>query len=446
MRFSNLLQPHPDPNLQRHWNATQIGLLLLPFSPLLGGGTVLITSLAIWAKYANQLIQHLVNQLLLMLGCWMVIIALFAQRQDYSLPGLFNFLPFFVVFIAQSRLIYTPRQLRRLAWIFVLPSVPIALLGFGQLFLGWHFHVELLQLGRSDGIIVDWVLHERGRPEGRMDALFYYATVLASYLVMTFSLGLGLLVEAIGQYWNARTAQHLSTLLGLGAIVVLDGLALVLTDSRNAWGLALAGCIAFAVYRGWRWVLGIATTMMVAVLEAAYAPAPLRDWFRWVVPRFIWARVNDELFLDRPVASLRLTQWKFAWSMIQQRPLTGWGLRNFTPMYEAAMHYYIGHPHNLPLMLAAEMGIPATLIFYSLIGYVVFRGAIGLRDRVWPDSLAVFTIVVAFLACSLFSLFDVPLFDARINLMGWTLIAALWGIVLAPKYTPLAKRVPPALG
>ncbi|OUC15606.1 MAG: hypothetical protein B0A82_06630 [Alkalinema sp. CACIAM 70d] len=431
-----LFQPHPDPNLRRHWYVTQIGLVLLPFSTLLGGVTLLINSFVLWAKYANQLVQNLVNQVLLMLGVWMIIIALFAQYKGYSLPGLFNFLPFFIVFVAQSRLIESPQQLRRMAWLMVLPSIAIAVIGLGQLFWGWEFHLKLLTVENpngadSDGIILDWLVHRGGRPEGRMSSLFYYATVLASYFVTTFTLSLGLWIEAIFTR-RSRGWQRWLSILGLGAIVALDGVALFLTNSRNAWGIALAACVLYAVYVGWRWVLGVVAWVVVAVLEAAYGPPPLRDWFRAIVPRIIWARINDELFLDRPIASLRATQWKFAWSMIQQRPLTGWGLRNFTPMYEAAMNYYIGHPHNLPLMLAAEMGIPATLIFYSLIGWVMFKGVMWLREsgRSWDDHYAMFSIVLTFAACSVFSLFDVPIFDARINLMGWLLLAGIWGVVL----------------
>ena len=38
-------------------------------------------------------------------------------------------------------------------------------------------------------------------------------------------------------------------------------------------------------------------------------------------------------------------------------------------------------------------------------------------------------IVLAFLGCTVFSFFDVPIFDARINLLGWMLLAGIWGVV-----------------
>jgi O-antigen ligase len=416
------LQHHPDPNFRRLWNVMQVAVLIMPLSTLVGCVTILFCSLVVWRRQANRLVQTFVNQGLLLLGSWMVIIALFAQRRDYSLPGLFNFLPFFVVFIAQAQLIRTTQQMRRLAWLLIFPVVPIAILGLGQLFFRWQFHWQVLNFGDSDGIVLDWALKRYGRPDGRMASLFYYATVLASYLTMTFTLGLGLAIDAYRvKHSNLRR-------WGLSAIVLLNAVALFLTNSRSAWGIAIAVVVIYAVYIGWRWIAWFALGVVGAILGASYGPATgVQNGLRAIVPRMIWARINDDLFLNRPPASLRVNQWKFAWNMIQQRPLTGWGLRNFTPLYQNATQFYIGHPHNLPLMLSAEMGVPATMIFYGLIGWVVYRGVVWLRGAEGRDRFMMFMFVLTFLSCTVFNLFDVPLFDARVNIIGWLVLAAIWG-------------------
>jgi O-antigen ligase len=384
----SLFQPHPDPRLRRHWNVMQWAILLMPINTMVGCVTILVTSIALWKDYANALVQSLVNQALLLLGCWMVIIALFAENNGAAFGGLFNFLPFFIVFIAQSRLIQTPAQLRRVAWLIISPSVIIAALGIGQLFLKWYFHWKFGSIDGSSGILLDWTVAKGGEPLGRMSSLFYYATVLASYFVTTFTLTLGLFVEQ----WQTKRSPPVMAILG-----------------------AIGG--------------------IIAVLEAAYAPPPLSSWFRRIVPRMIWARINDEMF-ERPDASLRTTQWHFAWDMIKQRPLTGWGLRNFSALYQDQMHFFVGHPHNLPLMLSAEMGVPATLLFYGLVGWIVYSGVEWIRgsdDR--GDRAIVLTYVVAFMACTLFSLLDVTLFDARINTLQWLLLAGIWGVCLRAQST-----------
>ncbi len=410
----------------------QWAVLLMPINTMVGCVTILVTSIALWKNYANVLVQSLANQALLLLGCWMVIIALFAENNSNALGGLFNFLPFFIVFIAQSRLIQTPDQLRRLAWIIISPSVVIAALGLGQLFLKWYFHWKFLSIDGSSGILLDWTIAKGGEPLGRMSSLFYYATVLASYFVTTFTLTLGLWVE---QWQTKRSPAMMAILAAIGGINLVG---LFLTNSRNAWGLALAVIVTFATYLGWRWVGALVMALIIAVLEAAYAPPPLSRWFRRIVPRMIWARINDEMF-DRPDASLRTTQWQFAWDMIKQRPLTGWGLRNFSALYKDQTQFFVGHPHNLPLMLSAEMGVPATLLFYGLVGWIVYSGVEWIRGTVDDqrsvgdqrgDRAIVLTYVVAFMACTLFSLLDVTLFDARINTLQWLLLAGIWGVCL----------------
>jgi O-antigen ligase len=460
-KFLAWFYPHPETALNLHWQLTQLSLLLLPFNTLLGALLMFINSCALWTKYANQFVQSLLHQLLLILAAWMTIIALFADRKDFAILGLVNFLPFFVAFIAQSFLFRSVQQLRQLAWLLVMPSIPVSVLAIGQIYGGWGFHFKLLSLFGGDGILLDLLLRSGGEPSGRASSLFYYATILASYLVMTFTVSFGLWVEATGFSKSVRQEQSfpllrqlpeaLQTLLrhpilhhsGLGLLVGLNCTALFLTQSRNAWGIAIAVIFVFAIGLGWRKLMAGMMALLGLVGTAAYGAEPLSDWARTLVPRMIWARINDELFLDRPQASLRLTQWKFATGLIEKRPLTGWGLRNFSTLYEASTGFYVGHPHSLPLMLSCEMGIPATLLFYGVVGSIV-AGSIrqvqlhhlGSRDRTTH-----LTLTIAFLCCTAFSFFDVPIFDARINLFGWMLLSALWGYANAPIAKPSSEEL-----
>ncbi len=130
----------------------------------------------------------------------------------------------------------------------------------------------------------------------------------------------------------------------------------------------------------------------------------------------------------------------------------GWGLRNFTPLYEAKMHLWLGHPHNLLLMLTAETGIPATLLFCGLISWVLAQGVLLLR--VWSDveppeerfhwhqdKLIFFTYLVAFAGCIFFNLLDVTLFDVRVNTLGWFLLSAICGVVYHHRALLLGRHI-----
>ncbi|WP_353737162.1 hypothetical protein [Moorena sp. SIO3B2] len=103
------------------------------------------------------------------------------------------------------------------------------------------------------------------------------------------------------------------------------------------------------------------------------------------------------------------------------------------------MEVWLGHPHNLPLMLTAETGIPGTLILSGLVGSIMVQGIQLLRlwstvatpttRQDWhQDKLILFSYLVAFGSCTLFNLLDVTLFDFRVNTLGWLLLSAIRGV------------------
>lgn len=421
----------------------QVGLLVLPFSTLVGAVAMMVAAIAVWRQQASQIMASRMNQGFIILGGLMILSAILAQYRGDALLGLFNFLPYFFCFISLSPLIQTVHQLRRLGLVLVLPSVLVCLSGYLQLLLGWLGYQQFLHI-QVLWIVIDWEIDLRGTPPGRMSAVLTYANVLASYLVMTVSLGLGFWIEAIQHSRQAVTqgdrTQWTCTTAAWTGLLLLNLGALILTNSRNAWAIASGVCLIFAVYVGWRWLVAFVGFIVGAILAAAFAPIQVQQPLRAVVPAFFWARVTDDLYPDRPVPTLRATQWEFAWSLMQQRPGLGWGLRNFTPLYQAQTGFILGHPHNLPLMLFAEVGIPATGLFLSLVGWVLAQGIqYWRRLENWQksepqktlktgDRLIYFSFLIAFFSITIFSLFDVTLFDARVNIMGWMLLIGIWGI------------------
>ena len=95
------------------------------------------------------------------------------------------------------------------------------------------------------------------------------------------------------------------------------------------------------------------------------------------------------------------------------------------------MHLWLGHPHNFFLMLTAETGIPATILFCSLVGWVIAQGVLLLKN--WSGEagsrLIFFSYLIAFFGCILFNTVDVTLFDFRVNTIGWLLLASIGGVV-----------------
>ncbi|HBB35169.1 MAG TPA: polymerase [Cyanobacteria bacterium UBA8803] len=417
---------------QRAWGCAQWGVLLFPLLPTWGGVGLFLALANVWKHEYRQIIQYPLNWGFAIWSVWLLIASSLAFKPVEAFLGLANFLPFLIFFVAFTVLIQTPQQLRRLGWILVIPSIPVVILGIGQILWGWTTPVAWQA-------ILGWVLEPQGNPPGRMASVFMYANILAAYLVIVFILASGLWLEAIVEAFrrNVSTTHKLRWRIGFLTVAVMaNGIALILTNSRNAWGVAIAACLAFALYQGWRWLVAVVVAAATAVLGAAFSPSPLREWLQAIVPAYFWARLTDQLYPDRPVALMRMTQWRFAWFLTQQRPWTGWGLRNFTPLYEQQMNLWLGHPHSLLLMLTAETGIPATLLLFGLVGYILGEGVLLLTKcpSEWEqDRLIIFSYLVAFGGCILFNSVDVTLFDLRVNTLGWLLLSGICGVVINKK-------------
>ena len=412
--------------------------------PALGGVGLALALLGTWKLEYRRIIGHHLNWGLAVWSIGLVMTSCFALKPSEAFLGLANFLPFLLFFAALSVLIQTPAQLRQIAWILVIPSLVVVSLGLGQLFLGWVSPAPLQA-------VFGWVLDAKGNPPGRMASVFMYANILSAYLQIVLILGIGLWIETF-QAWRQRWNQFQGTqLVFLSVVVIGNAIALILTNSRNAWGIAFVACLSFALYLGWHWLVVGVTAAAGSILWASFGPHIGRQWLRGIVPAFFWARLSDQLYPNRPVALMRTTQWHFAWTMAQERPWMGWGLRNFTPLYEAKMHLWLGHPHNMLLMLTAETGIPATLLFCSLISWVLAQAVLllGIWSDVTPsvasyqwnqDKLILFSYLIAFTGCTLFNMFDVTLFDLRVNTLGWLLLSAICGVVHQYKGILIRRR------
>ncbi len=428
---------HPHSHLQTPWNVTQIGLLIFPLSPLVGGVSILLAALRTCQLEYRRVIHSPLNRGFALLSVLLIISCSVADDKIPAFLGLFNLLPFFLVFAGLSTLIQTTAQLRQIALIFVIGSVPVVIMGFGQIFWGWSFQLQVLW------ILLDIGLDSGGDPPGRMASIFMHANLFAAYLAIAFTLGLGLLLEQ----WPLRISDvvkwpfkkdamnRVSTRfypIVLMVSVITSFVALILTDSRNGWAIAIVACLAYALYQGWHLIIAGVGSIITSVMLAAFAPSPIAEAFRRFVPAYFWARLNDQMYPDRPVALMRTTQWEFAWSLTQQQPWTGWGLRSFSDLYKAQMQIDLGHPHNLFLMLSAETGLPSALLFFGCVAWIWFAGVQLLQKPNYldkKDRLIFFSYIIVILQWVIFNTVDVTLFDFRLNTISWLFLSALWGVV-----------------
>ncbi len=422
-----------------HWlkNTLKFGVFLLPFSADFGATALGITLLGLWQQKYKDIIKNRLNWGWGFLLVWLVLTSVTAVYSRYSWEGLGNFLPSLLLIASFPCFFKDFLRLYQLAWWLVLTSIPVCFLGFMQLFFGWETPLFLHRIG------IKMIAY--GHPDGRMSSLLMYANTLAFFLVVGFTLSIGLWIFHYRRDSIIKNQRINWQLLILTVAILFNGIGLILTNSRSAWGLAVLGLMAFAVYLRWYWIIISIFLVIFVIVWAAWIPF-YQDFMRQLVPSYFWARLTDDLYDDRYVTALRTTQWGVAWKMMLQRPFWGWGLRNFTPVYQQEMNVWMGHPHNLFLMLLAEIGVFGTLLFSGLVGTILGKAVqlmIHLNKSLnrWKkgneskhflekeaDFLLLFTYLVTFGLCIIFNLLDVSIFDLRVNLMGWLLLSAIAGI------------------
>ncbi len=404
----------------------QTSIFLLPLFPALGELGLIWILIRIAIAHFPKIIDNRINRGWGILSIWLIVNSFFAYQPSEAFLGLANFLPFFALFCSLNLLIHHPNQLRTIAWLLVIPSLPVVILGWGQLYLNWN-SPPLIKT------ILGWELVAQGVPVGRMSSVFIYANFLAVYLAIAFILGLGLWLDI---WQNSALKKRSCLLLFVTVILFADSVGLGLASSRNAWVIAFLGVMAFAIYLSWYWLVWGVTAIVTAILWASFGSFWGQEWLRNIVPMFIWGRLSDSMYPDRPLETLRITQWQFCWSKIQENPLIGWGLRNYTPLYLEATNFWFGHPHNLFLMLGMEIGIIATLLLCFIVAWILAQAILLLRRHnknssrylTKSDRLMIFSYILAFVCCTLFNLLDVTIFDLRINTIGWILLSAIYGV------------------
>jgi O-antigen ligase len=413
-------------SLNFSWKLILLGTIVFPLITWLGALIWAIALLNIWYKKNKIILQNPLSYAFGWLAIWLIITSCFAFQPKEAFLGLTNLLPFFALFLAFRIVIKEAKQLFILAWLMVLPSIIIVILGLGQLFLNWSTPEVISPF-------LGWTLRVNGVPEGRMNSIFIYANLLAIYLLINFVICLGLLT-IIYQKLNVYVNKKRLFILGfLSLAIFLDIVGLILTNSRNAWAIATLVILVYAVYLNWYWLVAIVGLFSSCTLYASFGNLPGQKLMRTIVPDYFWVRLADKMYRDRPLATLRITQWNFTTKMTLDRPLLGWGLRNFTPLYQAQTNTYLGHPHNLLLMFSSETGIIGVFSFLGIVGWIYFQAIETLKNLAKQNKkeehLILFTYLVAFSSCVLFNLFDVTIFDLRINSISWFLLACISGVV-----------------
>ncbi|MBL0719249.1 O-antigen ligase family protein [Piscinibacter sp. Jin2] len=174
---------------------------------------------------------------------------------------------------------------------------------------------------------------------------------------------------------------------------------------------------------------GAASADEAAEDEAAFAEGEAAE-----APGFIG---TQRLQITGDISSGRRGIWADALRLIREQPLSGvgWNRFNLAWTLSPGMQWRGGlltHAHNLPLHLAAELGLPLAGTVLGLLAWALWRGS-----RLMPRSPAATVAALMLAALLLHSLLEYPLWYAYFLLPACWLLGALLGpLGLAPQALP----------
>jgi O-antigen ligase len=147
------------------------------------------------------------------------------------------------------------------------------------------------------------------------------------------------------------------------------------TFSRGAYLAVAQGLLGLTFFKKWILAVAAVAVLILAVLNPWLLPPGVRYRFDKTVesrsePLGEYGGVSLEEDLDKS-SSDRILIWKGGLLMVREHPVMGVGLgrfgaliRNYAPLDRAR------DAHNAYLITAAEMGIPALLLFLAILAYL----------------------------------------------------------------------------
>ena len=259
----------------------------------------------------------------------------------------------------------------------------------------------------------------------------------------------GIAGRAVG---NLRQPNHLATLLlwSVAALVPLHeacrGGARARAATVATWagaavllfGVMLSGSrtglLGVVVLAAW----GLLDRRLSGTMRALLLATPLLCAAGWVLLDWIAAAQSGPAALgaaarvgERDASAGRFSIWRDTLALIAQHPWRGVGFGEFnfawtltpSPTRHPA---FFDHTHNLPLQLAVELGLPATLLVLGLLGWALWQAFDRSRRASGAQGAALRTSFVMVLLMALHSQLEYPLWYAYFLLPT----ALAWGLCL----------------
>lgn len=262
---------------------------------------------------------------------------------------------------------------------------------------GTFYTLDALQIHR-----IQWDFAYEYLLRGRAFVPFILPASLASYCILLLPLSAAFLYASPAPAERPPATLNLKNVLSL-IIFLATVLTLIATQSLGAF-LSLAIALSIAALRQRKKAVQKTTLIGLSVC------------ILFGLLLFFVRNTNTHAF-NLPLVSLtqRLAYWRYALTVIAQRPFSGWGLGNY-PFFHGCS------PHNTYLQIWAETGV---LGFIAFVGIAYHSLKIDLRPLPKPQRTFYQALWLGNLAILIHNFVDFTLMQPEVALQWWVVVALL---------------------
>ena len=340
---------------------------------------------------------------------------------DISLTwiGLFNWIPFFYLFICTKDFLKTTSQRLKVSIFLLMGSIPVLVTGFGQYYLNWEGPISFL-----NGLII-WYIKPI-EPHLGLSGLFSNQNYAGTWISILWPLTLGL-------YFINKENIYKRIIYLL--FIFLLTFAIILTTSRNA---LFSFIISIPIILGIKSLLIIFSIILLLILllyfqSGFFISDSLLNFLSNIFPQQFFDKFKKLDFINI-FEYRRINLWKESISLISLKPFFGIGAAAFPILYQIYYqpeNYTEQHTHNLFLEIAAGYGfIVSSLIFLFIFALIYYSskelnsGKFSSKELIINKSWIASSVVLLFSQMN-----DITYYDGRISIMFWILLSGLRSIV-----------------
>ena len=333
------------------------------------------------------------------------------QRILLSNLDLFNWIPYFLCFIAFQTYLKTSNQRKEFIKYLLIGTVPVIASCVGQFWFKWYGQISTL-----NGLII-WF---QKNPDPQNMGINYVSGLFSN--------------PNYAGFWLATTWPFAFVFIKLIRknifpiiFFMLNTYFLIFTHSRNALLAVIVSSLIIFKPKAKNYIFILLVPLIFIILSSLLINLFNFDFFAYFIPVNLIEKITKfDLvnFSNNP----RIIIFRRAFDLIRLSPLIGLGASTYSTMSSTTGDFLIQHTHNFSLELALNYGIPVSFLLTAFVSTIVFRSSIKLfkskdkndLNKAWLGS--VFTFII-------FNLSDLVYYDGKSGIISWILLAGLKAIM-----------------